>query len=223
MLEGPTALAEALHAGVAVESVYIAAGTAVPEAGAATVRQLDPGVLRRVASTVTPQPVLAVAPTVDVPLARLRTASFVVVAVDVQDPGNAGTIIRSAVGAGADGVVLAGSSVDLHNPKTVRATAGALFRVPVAVVPDAMSVLDVIEARSFAAVASGGSSPDAVDLTGPVVLFVGNESHGLPAEVVDRCDARLTIPMAGPVESLNAAMAATALAFEVARQRRGPR
>lgn len=221
VLEGPTALAEALAAGVAVETVFVAAGTTVTDTGSAVVRELDPGLLQRVASTVTPQPVLAVAPAVDVPIDALRSATFVLVAVDLQDPGNAGTIIRSAVAAGADGVVLAGSSVDVHNPKTVRATAGALFRIPVAVVPDSQRVFDALDVRSYAAVATNGSAPDTLDLTGPVALVVGNESHGLPATVVDRCDGTVSIPMAGPVESLNAAMAATVLAFEVARQRRG--
>ena len=224
VLEGPTALAEAIDAGAAIEAIYVAAGTVVPEVpDGVTVRQLDPALFQRVASTVTPQPVLAVARAIDVPLDVLRAATFVLVAVDLQDPGNAGTIIRSAVAAGADGVVMAGSTVDVHNPKTVRATAGALFRVPVAVVTDAAAAVAALRTwglHACAAVATGGVPMHQVDLTSRTALVVGNESHGLPVEVTAACDSTVSIPMAGPVESLNAAMAATVLAFELSRQRR---
>ena len=94
------------------------------------VHELGPGVLERVAGTVTPQPVLAVLPYLDVPLDEVLGASFLVVCVDVRDPGNAGTILRSAEASGADGVICCAGSVDVYNPKTVRASAGALSHAP---------------------------------------------------------------------------------------------
>jgi RNA methyltransferase, TrmH family len=176
-----------------------------------TVDELAPNVLERVASTESPQPILAVVGM------RANTlpdeATFVLVADRLADPGNAGTIIRSAEAAGADGVVLTPGSVDPYNPKVVRASAGSLFRVP------------VIEAtlESLAGFRRLGTSSHHGDLyTDPVyhgrcAVVVGNEAHGLDDDAA--IDQWITIPHAGPTESLNVAMAATVVAFEVARQR----
>lgn len=225
MLEGPKLLAEAVATGAPLEAVYVSDPAAVDLSGVeAPVRVLQRGVLERVADTVTPQPVLAVCRAVDVPLADVLSATFVVVCVDLQDPGNAGTILRSAEAAGAGAVVLAGASVDPYNPKAVRASAGSLFHVPVVRHGEAAGVLDALGARGvrrLGTIASGGDDLDDVDLTGPVALVLGNEAHGLPAAADQRLDGHVTIPMAGRSESLNVGMAAAVLCFEVARQRRG--
>jgi TrmH family RNA methyltransferase len=223
VVEGPKLVAEAIAAGAPVEAVYVAEGERF-DAGDVPVRTLQRGVLERVADTVTPQPVLAVCGAVDVPLDAVGDATFVVVCVDLQDPGNAGTILRSAEASGAGAVVFAGASVDVSNPKAVRASAGSLFHVPVVNGGDAVAVLEELGRRGLrrlGTVARGGESLDDVDLTGPVALVLGNEAHGLPAEVDARLDGHLTIPMAGRSESLNVGMATSVLCFETARQRRG--
>ena len=187
--------------------------------------ELEPGVLGRVADTVTPQPVLAVVPDVDVPLVWLSDhgADCVLVCVDVRDPGNGGTVLRSAEAAGASGVVFCDGSVDPFNPKTVRASAGAVFHVPVVVGGEPGAVLAQLGEwglRRLGAVADGGQEYTTTDMVSPVALVLGNEGHGLPEGVDRTLDGRVTIPMEGRAESLNVGMAAAVLCFEAARQRR---
>jgi RNA methyltransferase, TrmH family len=191
------------------------------------VHHLAAGVLERVAGTVTPQPVLAVARWQAPALAAVTAApgaepKLLVVGLDVRDPGNAGTLIRSTEAAGAHGVIFCRGSVDVTNPKTVRASAGALFHVPVVEGCDPQEVLGVLGdlgLKRIAAVAHDGERPDRVDLNRPVALVFGNEAHGLPAEVLDRVDNQVTIPMPGRSESLNLGMAASILLYEARRQR----
>lgn len=225
VLEGPKLLAEALATGAPLEAVYVSDPEAVDLSGVEVpVRLLQRGVLERVADSVTPQPVLAVCRVVDVPLADVLSATFVVVCVDLQDPGNVGTILRSAEAAGAGAVVLAGASVDPYNPKAVRASAGSLFHVPIVRHSEVAGVLDALGARGvrrLGTIPGGGDSLDHLDLTRPVALVLGNEAHGLPASADSRLDGHVTIPMVGRSESLNVGMAASILCFEVARQRRG--
>jgi len=184
--------------------------------------ELDPGVVDRVADTVTPQPVLAIVRTPKATLADLAAATFVVVCVDVRDPGNAGAVIRSADAAGADGVVCCAGTVDPFNPKTVRASAGSVLHLPVVADPEPGLVLDALREqgmRCLAAVAHGGSPYTEVDLVTPLAVVFGNEAAGLPQVLGDRIDAEVTIPMAGRAESLNVSMAAAVLCFEVRRAR----
>ena len=177
-----------------------------------------PGVLERVASTEAPPPVLGVVRQRTTTLPALTaTATFVVICAGVSDPGNLGTILRSAEAAGAEGIVLTVGSVDPFNPKVVRASAGALFHIPIVdgLAPDAL--------RDTGWELVGTSSHHGVpfterDLTGPLALVVGSEAHGIGGEIP--IDSWLTIPHVGRSESLNVAMAATVLCFEVARQRR---
>ena len=228
VVEGAKVLSEALDAGVAIESVYLAAGASEEVASraydaGARIFELAPGVLERVAGTVTPQPVMAVVPFVDRPLADLRGANLSVVAVDVRDPGNAGTILRSAEAAGADGVLCCEGSVDVYNPKTVRASAGSLFHVPVVAGGDPVEVLQTMASwgvRRLATSVTDGRDYSEVDLTGPIAFVLGNEANGLAPELDELVDERVTIPMAGRSESLNVGMAAAVLCFEAARQRR---
>ena len=229
MVEGAKVLSEAVASGRPVEGVYLGAGAdaadrSVAESAGARVYELGPGVLERIAGTTTPQPLLAVVPYVDVGLDDLLPgASLIVVCVDVRDPGNAGTVLRTAEAAGAHGVVCCEGSVDVYNPKTVRASAGALFHVPVVAGGDAEEMLGRIGAAGIsrlATVARGGRAYEGVDLTRPVAFVLGNEASGLPDTLGPAVDARVTIPMVGRSESLNVGMAAAVLCFEAARQRR---
>ncbi|MGH9005056.1 MAG: TrmH family RNA methyltransferase [Acidimicrobiia bacterium] len=230
VLEGANVVSAALAAGAELEALYAAPGAeeACPELLAlASARGLDvlwlaAGVLERVSDTVTPQPVLAVARRRPPGLGDLAGADLVVVGVDVRDPGNAGTLVRSAEAAGASGVVFCRGSVDVTNPKTVRASAGALFHVPVVEGGDPQEVLGVLGDLGLVrmgATARGGVPPDEVDLTRPVALVFGNESHGLPADLEGALDGHVTIPMPGRAESLNLGMAAAILLYEAQRQR----
>jgi TrmH family RNA methyltransferase len=233
-VDGPVLLGEAVAAGVRVRTVFVEPSarrhpSVVAATGAgAEVRDVEEGVLARVLDVVTPQAVVAVAEQSSTDLADvLRTAVErarpVVVLVELQDPGNAGTLVRVAEAAGCAGVVLTERSVDLHNPKTVRATAGAMFRVPVverAVVADVLAAAAAAGVTSWATVRDGGTAIDAADLSGACLVLVGSEAHGLPEDVVVAATGRLSIPMEGAVESLNAAVAGALVAFEAARQRR---
>ncbi len=221
MVEGTTLLGEALRGGARVQAVFAGPGAELPPGLTVPVHRLAPGVVERVASTTSPQPVLAVVERVDVPFADLvaHRPTFVVVAAGLADPGNLGTVLRSAEASGADAVVLTEGTVDVTNPKCVRASAGALFHVPVAVdVP--LGRLRELGLRLLGSHASEGVPYDEADLVAPLALVLGNEAHGLPAGL--ELDGTVTVPHLGRAESLNVAMAASVLCFEVARQRRKP-
>lgn len=230
MVEGIEVIRTALMAGAVPESLYLAAeGASAPgpselaaraaELGA-RVAELAPGVMARVADTVTPQPVLAVFPMVDVPEVPER-AQLVVVMVDVRDPGNAGTVLRTADAAGVDAVVCCGGTVDPYNPKTVRSSAGSLFHVPLVLGDDPSSVLDGLSAsgyRRLGAVVRDGEDYATVDWSSRIALVLGNEASGLAPSLP--LDGAVAIPMAGRAESLNVGMACAVLCFEALRQRR---
>jgi TrmH family RNA methyltransferase len=222
-------VADALATGTNLDAVFAAPAAdpallAAAEARGVLVHRVADDVLERVLTTTTPPAIVAVAPWCDVPLESVLGADFLVVLVDVADPGNAGTIVRSAEAAGAGAVIFPSGAVDPFNPKCVRASAGSIFHLPVVSGGEAVGGLERIGAdgrRRVAAVAHGGRLYDEVDLTGPVAIVLGNEAHGLPAAAASQIDELVGIPMAGAVESLNVAMAGSVLCFEVARQRRG--
>jgi TrmH family RNA methyltransferase len=218
VIEGPTLVADAIAAGVELEAVYVGADVDIQ-----ITRDQIPvaaGVLDRVLDTVTPRAVAAVAPIRSASVADLVTAAQagsrpLVVLDQVSDPGNAGTILRAAEAGGCVGMVVTDGSVDPWSPKAVRASAGAVFRVPVAIAPD-LAALGGIERVGTAADAPTPHLE--ADLAGAVALVVGNEAHGLDATAA--VDRWVRIEMDGPTESLNVAMAATVLVFEAFRQRR---
>lgn len=236
MVEGPELLAVALDAGAVVEAVYVApegrvnAGVSavVDRAFASGVRVFDlaPGVIERVSDTVHPQPVLAVVGFAPASLDVSKDLSLVLVLVDVRDPGNAGTMIRTADAAGVGVVIHCDGSVDPTNPKTVRASAGSIFHVPVVFGGAAGAVVDALQGWGFTTV--GTAVRDGVDYVTfdwrrRVALVFGNEASGLDESLSGRLDARVSIPMVGRAESLNVAVSASVLCFEALRQRRsGP-
>jgi len=218
IVEGAILVTEAVDAGWRVTEQFLAPG-ADPIDGAGEVRRLAAGVMEKIATTETPKPVLAVVERAFAVREILDSASFVVVADGIADPGNLGTILRSAEAAGADCVVLTPSTVDPTNPKVVRASAGALFRVPIV---ENLSLNDVGAAglvRLGTSSHRGAAHTDA-DLMRRVAIVLGNEAHGLSDEAA--VDEWISIPHSGRSESLNVAMACTVLCFEVARQRRRP-
>ena len=226
-------VAEAVAAGWECEAQFVPSGsdgvTNATVDGAGPVFELADGVLERVASTETPQSPIAIVRMRDHGSVAdlLAGASFVVMLDRVGDPGNLGTVLRSAEAAGSDLVVLTPGSVDPYNPKVVRASAGAVFHVPVV-----EATIETVAASRLALI--GTSSHDApgrtvqahteADLTGRIALVMGNEAAGLPGEWTDAAGPIrrwVTIPHRGRSESLNVAMAATVLVFEAARQREG--
>lgn len=146
---------------------------------------------------------------------------LVVAAMDVQDPGNVGAIVRSAEAGGATGVALCGASADPFGWKALRGSMGSALRLPVVSTDLDMLVTSVRNRAALivATVPRGGLPPDQVDLKGPVVLLLGGEGPGLPAPVVDGADALISVPMRPPVESLNVAVATALLVYEASRQR----
>jgi TrmH family RNA methyltransferase len=233
VVEGSKLLAEALGTGAMIEAVFIdaaAATAAERELGQECARagadllELQPGVLARACDTVTPQPIAGMIRTLDVDLGQVRDLrpDLVVVCAEVRDPGNLGTIIRSAGAAGAGAVICCAGSVDLYNPKAVRASAGVLFHVPVVAGVDAEEVLAEVGdwgLRRWGTAASDGQAYTDADLASPAALVLGNEAHGLSDSLSAHLDGTLRIPMAGGVESLNVATTTAVLCFEAARQR----
>ena len=220
VVEGATLIAEVLSAGWTIEAEYVSPDHDPVSMGSWF--RLAPGVLERVSSTQSPQGNLAV---VAMPLhpAPLEDLDFVVVADRISDPGNLGTLIRSAEAAGADAVVLTPESVDPYNPKVVRSTAGALFHVPIVRVD--LVTLHGAGFRLIGSSSHSGIPHTEMDWSGRIAILLGNEAHGLGLDAdqgSDRDDLIsewVSIEHHGRAESLNVAMAGTVLCFEAARQR----
>jgi TrmH family RNA methyltransferase len=212
-VEGSALIGEAVAAGWHVDSEFVAPGASPVTDG--PVHELRDGVLERVASTDHPQPHLAVVGVPDAGGDLLADVGLIVVADRLSDPGNLGTILRSCEAAGVDAVVLTPGSVDPFNPKVVRASAGAIFHVPVVT-----AGYDDVRAAGFRLVGTSshrGVSHAEADWSGRLAIVVGNEAHGLAADAP--IDDWVRIEHRGRAESLNVAMAATLLVFEAARAR----
>lgn len=185
-------------------------------------------VFKEVSQTVTPQGVLAVVRQPEYSLKGLLDGKEdgplrLLLLENLRDPGNLGTILRTAEGAGMDGVILSRESVDMFNPKVIRSTMGAIYRVPFVYVQDFVSVLGELKRHGitvYAAHLAGSVEYDTVRYPACTALMIGNEANGLTEEAADAADARIRIPMEGSVESLNAAVAAAVLMYETYRQTR---
>jgi TrmH family RNA methyltransferase len=238
LLEGVHLVKEALDAGWPLEVVAFDEGSGVleqfapyvEEAGAGPGRSgpvwipVSPDIIAKCSETGTPQPIFAVALKRPLDGAQLFEADRSLVAVldGVQDPGNVGTIVRSAAASGATAVVLGKGTADLYNPKTIRSTMGALFHVPV-LEADLDVLLPQARERGIAVVGTSlqaAQSCYAYDFGARSVwLVLGNEGGGLSPQVAELVESNVIIPMSGRAESLNVAMAATVLLFEAQRQR----
>ncbi|MDE6621967.1 MAG: 23S rRNA (guanosine(2251)-2'-O)-methyltransferase RlmB [Lachnospiraceae bacterium] len=191
---------------------------------------LSEEVFQKVSDTQTPQGILCVLSVPHYDLAdridRMAAAGripFLILLEDLQDPGNLGTILRAGEGAGIDGVIMTKRTVDILNPKVIRATMGAIYRVPFFFVDHMSETIDFLQRKGvtvYAAHLDDSVDYDEADYTKPTAFLIGNEGNGLRRETADQAEQYIKIPMAGQVESLNAAAAAAILMYEAARQRR---
>jgi TrmH family RNA methyltransferase len=230
-IEGPHLLEEALRAGLRVKTIFVAQGAerlldTLPVPQETEILRLPAKLLDSALATETPQPIAALVEPPDwswphILGDRRKGAALVVVLAGLQDPGNLGTILRSAEAFGADGVVSLPGTVSAWNPKAVRASAGSVFRVPLLAVSQRECLEELHEAgvKILATTVHAAQPAELVNMAGPVALIIGNEGNGVADELAAQADARITIPCPGPVESLNAAVAASVLLYEAARQR----
>ena len=182
-------------------------------------------VLKAVSDTQTPQGILVVVRRQDIrpEIIWQQPGALIMVLERIQDPGNLGTIVRTAEGAGVTGIILSADTVDIYNSKVIRSTMGSIYRMPFAYVADVKQAVKAMKAdgiRTYAAHLSGQNSYDREDYTAPTAFLIGNEGNGLTDELTALSDSYIRIPMCGQVESLNAAIASAILRYEAIRQRR---
>jgi RNA methyltransferase, TrmH family len=230
-IEGRNLVVEALRARLSVRCVFVPQGAERLLEGLGLPRGTEilivpKSVLHSALATEAPQPMAALVEPFDWTWRDLlesdkgRLPLFLVLA-GLQDPGNLGTLVRSAEAFGASGLVSLPGTVSAWNPKAVRASAGSVFRVPVlpASVEECFRTLRDHQVAIWATRAREAESAEQVDLRGPIALVIGNEGNGVPEEIAAQAVGAVTIPCPGPVESLNAAMAASVLLYEAERQR----
>jgi TrmH family RNA methyltransferase len=237
LADGPKAVEGALTVpGCAAEVFATVAATEqyadlVAAAHAAEVawRPVEDRALALLSDAVTPAGVVAVCRFLDRPIGHVLAsgARLVALCADVRDPGNAGTVVRTADAAGADAVVLAGDSVDAYNAKTVRATVGSLFHLPLALERDTASAVAAARSAGLVVLAADGAGEDDLDelvdagvLRAPTAWLFGNEAWGLPEELAALADRRVRIPIHGRAESLNLSTAAALCLYASARAHR---
>ena len=230
-IEGFNLLEEAVRAGLRIACVFVAQGSehlleplALPPE--TEVLLVPRELLNSALTTETPQPIAALIETPDWTWAHLlggrrNVAPLLLVLAGLQDPGNLGTILRSAEAFGAAGVLSLPGTVSAWNSKAVRASAGSLFRLPLLSVTTVTCFEHLRESgvKIWTTSVDAAEPADLVNLTGPVAILIGNEGNGVPMELAAKADGSLTIPCPGPVESLNASVAASVLLYEAARQR----
>jgi TrmH family RNA methyltransferase len=233
LVDGPKAVQGALEREAVVEVFATAAAGeqyAALVAAAPRTSYVDDRALASLSDSVAPAGIVAVCSFLDVPLADALAAAtsattwsgLVTIAADVRDPGNAGTLVRTSDAFGAHAVVLAGHSVDVYNPKTVRASVGSLFHLPFALEPDPVHAVRAAQDAGLVVLAADGDGEialgDAAEvLAGPTAWLFGNEAWGLPAELAAVADHRVRIPIRGRAESLNLATAAAICLHESSR------
>lgn len=234
-IEGPKLIEEALRAGLRVKTVFVAQSQdpaserileklSLPRE--TEILHLPKKLLDQALATETPQSIAAL---IQPPQwsweqllgLRRNVVPLVIVLAGLQDPGNLGTILRSTEAFGATGVVSLPGTVSAWNPKAVRASAGSVFRVPLiaAEIDDCIPRLHGAGLAIFAALSHGAQQAQSANLARPVALIIGNEGNGVSGALAARADSTITIPFPGPVESLNAAVAASVLLYEASRQR----
>jgi TrmH family RNA methyltransferase len=227
-IEGDHLLEEALRSGMVLKSVFVSERREVPGIvpRGVEVLRLTEEVFGSVVETQSPQGVAALmVPPVKTMADVFESsgAALILIAAGVQDPGNLGTLVRSAEAFGASGVLTTSGTVSAWNQKALRASVGSVFRVPVvAVTAREVAELKGRGVRLIAAVGAddfGVVAAQEMDFVRACAVMIGNEGNGLTAEWMEMCDARVTIPCPGPVESLNAAVAGSLLLYEASRQR----
>lgn len=234
LAEGPPAVREALARPGVVTELFgtpaaldrYAALAALAVGGDVPVSPVTDDALAALAETVAPQGLVAVCRHLDVPLERVLDAAprLVAVLAEIRDPGNAGTVLRTADAAGAGAVVFAGDAVDPYNGKCVRASAGSLFHVDVVRAAEPVAVVEALRAAGLTVLATTGYGESDLDeladagaLAAPTAWIFGSEAHGLPDELIAVADARVRVPLHGRAESLNLAAAAAVCLYASAR------
>ena len=222
-----------------LKSVYITSELLNTESGASfvarirkeapevVVEEVSEAVYNAMSDTVSPQGILAVVSMCNYTLSDVLgekegQVPHVIILESLQDPGNLGTIVRTALGAGATGIIMNQTTVDIYSPKVVRSTMGALFKMPHLVVEDLHATMEELKAKGvslYAAHLKGEKFYDKFDSNQPCGFLIGNEGNGLTKETADLASDYLKIPMEGGLESLNASVAAAILMYEVHRQR----
>ncbi|MGC2160939.1 MAG: RNA methyltransferase [Silvibacterium sp.] len=236
-IEGEHLLQEAVASRIKFSTVFIQTGSealldrlGIPEE--TEILALPPEIFASAVHTESPQGIAALIEPPAFTLEQILSGPqpLLLVVAGLQDPGNLGTLIRSAEAFGATGYITLPGTVSLDNQKTLRASAGSIFRLPgIAICPGVADQEDHLfhelaqrKIKTLAAVAAQGQSLVQHGLTQPCAFIIGNEGSGIPPEILHRADARVTIPTPGPVESLNAAIAGSILLYEAARQRTRP-
>lgn len=180
----------------------------------------------RISDTCTPQGILCVVEQFHYNMKKLlwKKQPLLLLLENIQDPGNLGTMLRTAEGAGVDGVIMSRDTVDIYNPKVIRSTMGSVYRMPFLYADDLSEAIRELKAGGInvcAAHLKGTQSYTQIDYSGGTAFLIGNEGNGLRDETAELAGTYVRIPMAGRVESLNAAVAAAVLMYEAARQRNG--
>lgn len=182
-------------------------------------------VFKKISDTITPQGIISVVKFKEKDIDSLLSKDnpFVVVLENIQDPGNLGTILRTAEGAGVDGIILSRDSVDIYNPKVTRSTMGSVFRMNFVYTDDIGEAITILHSKNIkvyaAALDRNSDSYTNKDYSGPTAILIGNEGNGLKEETIKAADETVFIPMQGKVESLNASVAASIIMYEIVRQR----
>lgn len=183
-------------------------------------------VFAHMSDTKTPQGVMALVRMREYSLEDMlgKPSPLLMVLENIQDPGNLGTIIRSAEGAGVDGIIMTAGTVDIYNPKVIRSTMGAMYRMKYTYVDKVADIAETLKKNGITAYAAhlqGAVDYADCDYTKGTAFFIGNEGNGLTDEAAGLADTKIIIPMEGQLESLNAAVSSAILMYEAARQRRG--
>jgi TrmH family RNA methyltransferase len=230
-VEGPHLVEEALRSGLKIVSVFV--GEPMQHwveklhlPSETEILVMPSSILESILATETPQPIAALVEPPDWTWAHILgthqiSAPLIVVLAGLQDPGNLGTVLRSAEAFGANGVISLPGTVSAWNAKAVRASAGSVFRVPIleADADDCFLRLREAKVRILTTALRGATPVDDADLREPVAFLIGNEGNGVPTDIGEQAHGAVTIPCPGPVESLNAAVAASVLLYEASRQR----
>ena len=229
VVEGPRMVSETpAHL---LQKVYVTVGaseevrSAIAGIDASRIEEVTESVYAAMSETVTPQGVLAIVTMPEYPVETFfqKENGLYLILENIQDPGNLGTMMRTAEGAGVDGIIMSRDTVDLFSPKVVRSTMGSLYRMPFLITEDLSATIADMKARGicvYAAHLQGSKFYDEFSYKQASAFLIGNEGNGLRRETADMATEYLKIPMAGSLESLNAAMAAGVLMYEASRQRR---
>ena len=212
-----------------IKEVYISEsfyekGTAREKIEQCNYEVLSDDLFKKVSDTQTPQGILCVMRQYHYGLDDFfqKENPLFLILEDIQDPGNLGTMMRTAEGAGVDGVIMTKATVDIYNPKTIRSTMGSIYRMPFMYTDDLPGVMKQLQEKKvtlYAAHLKGNSFYHELDFKGGTAFLIGNEGNGLKEETAQAADVYMKIPMQGQVESLNAAVASVILMYEAARQR----